>query len=45
MAEEETDIAWKSLIYQVPRGPGATPDNLERWGVRVDPKLGLEGCG
>ena len=23
----------------------ATPDNLQRWGVRVDPKCGLEGCG
>ena len=22
----------------------ATPDNLQRWGVRVDPKCGLEGC-
>ena len=22
----------------------ATPDNLQRWGVRVDPKCALEGC-
>ena len=56
MAEEEMDIAWKSLIYQVPRGAmgwavrackqtRATPDNLQSWGVRVDPKCALEGCG
>ena len=23
----------------------ATPDNLRRWGVRVDPKCAMEGCG
>ena len=33
MTEKETDISWKSLIYQVPRG--AAPDNLERGGVKV----------
>ena len=56
MAEEKTDISWKSLIYRVPRGVMgwavractqtlATPDNLQRWGVRVDPKCAVEGCG
>ena len=56
MAEEKADISWQSLIYRVPRGVMgwairactqtlATPDNLQRWGVRVDPKCSLEGCG
>ena len=56
MAEEKTNIAWQALIYQVPRGVMgwavractqtlATPDNLRRWGVRVDPKCAMEGCG
>ena len=56
MAEESTNMSWKSLIYKVPRGVMgwairactqtlATPDNLQRWGVRVDPKCVLEGCG
>ena len=55
MAEEKADISWQSLIYRVPRGVMAwavractqtlaTPDNLQRWGVRLDPKCGLEGC-
>ena len=55
MAEEKTDISWQSLIYRVPRGVMAwavractqtlaTPDNLQRWGVRVDPKCALVGC-
>ena len=55
MAEEESDISWRSLIYQVPRGvmgwavractqTFATPDNLQRWGVSVDPQCALEGC-
>ena len=56
MNEEKMDITWQSLIYQVPRGVMgwavractqtlATPDNLRRWGVRVDPKCMMEGCG
>ena len=56
MAEEKADISWQSLIYRVPRGVMgwavractqtlATPDNLQRWGVRVDPKCALDGCG
>ena len=55
MAEEKADISWQSLIYRVPRGAMgwavractqtlATPDNLQRWGVRVDPKCVIEGC-
>ena len=47
LAEEEKDVAWKSIIYQVPRGVMAfslraatnslaTPDNLARWGRVVD---------
>ena len=56
LAEEKADITWQSLIYRVPRGVMAwairactqtlaTPDNLQRWGVRVDPKCAVEGCG
>jgi hypothetical protein len=56
MAEEKAIISWKSLIYRPPRGVMgwavractqtlATPDNLQRWGVRVDPKCAIEGCG
>ena len=56
MAQEEMDMAWRSLIYRVPRGVMAwavractqtlaTPDNLQRWGVRVDPKCAIDGCG
>ena len=56
LAEEKTNITWQALIYQVPRGVMgwavsactqtlATPDNLRRWGVMVDPKCAVEGCG
>ena len=50
LAEEQNDVDWKSLIYQVPRGVMAfaarvttnslaTPDNLARWG-----KIGNTQC-
>ena len=52
LAEEENDVDWKSLIFQVPRGVMAfaarlctnslaTPDNLARWGKIVDSKCKL----
>ena len=52
LAEEEKDVAWKSIIYQVPRGVMAfslraatnslaTPDNLARWGRVVDNRCNL----
>ena len=52
LAEEEKDVAWKSIIYQVPRGVMAfslraatnslaTPDNLARWGRVVDKSCNL----
>ena len=55
MAEEKADMSWKFLIYRLPRGVMGwavractetltTPDNLQRWGVRVDPQCALEGC-
>ena len=56
VAKEEANISNISLIYQVPRGVMgwaaractqtlATPDNLRRWGVKVEPKCCPEGCG
>ena len=55
MAQEKEDISWQSVIYRVPRGVMAwavragtqslaTPDNLARWGVKVDVKCLMEGC-
>ena len=55
LAKEEKDIAWKATIFQVPRGVMAwavrastntlaTPDNLARWGRRVETKCNMEGC-
>ena len=55
LEEEEQDIPWRALIYRVPRGvlawavrastnTLATPDNLSRWGKRVETKCALEGC-
>ena len=52
LAEEENDVDWKSLIFQVPRGVMAfaarlctnslaTPDNLARWGKIVDSRCKL----
>ena len=52
LAQEKEDISWQALIYRVPRGvlawavragtdSLATPDNLARWGVRVDTTSGL----
>ena len=48
MAEEESDICGRFLIYQVPRGVMGwavraytptlvTTENLQRWGLWVDP--------
>ena len=53
LAQEKEDVSWQSLIHQVPRGvlawavragtnSLATPDNLARWGVRVDPGAGFK---
>ena len=55
LEEEEEDIPWKTLLYKAPKGvlawstractnTLATPDNLSRWGRRVDKKCALEGC-
>ena len=55
LAKEEKDISWKATIFQVPRGVMAwavrastntlaTPDNLARWGRRVETKCNMEGC-
>ena len=49
LAQEKEDISWQALIHKVPRDilawavragttTLATPDNLARWGVRVDSK-------
>ena len=54
LAEEEENVTWKSLVYNVPKGilPFAlkactntlnTPDNLKRWGKRKFAKCAL--CG
>ena len=56
LAEEKEDISWQALIHRVPRGilawavragtnTLATPDNLARWGVRVDSKCRIQDCG
>mgnify|MGYP007025700188 CR=1 FL=1 len=56
LAQEKEDISWQGLIYKVPRGVMAwavragtntlaTPDNLARWGVRVDTKCVIDNCG
>ena len=56
LAEEKEDISWQALIHQVPRGvlawtvrvgtnSLATPDNLARWGVRVDTRCRVQDCG
>ena len=55
LAQEKEDISWQALIHRVPRGvlswavrPGtnslATPDNLARWGVKVDQKCKIGDC-
>ena len=49
LAQGKEDISWQALIHKVPRGvlawaaragtnSLATPDNLARWGVKVDQK-------
>ena len=56
LAQEKEDISWQALIHKVPRGvlawavragtnSLATPDNLARWGVRVDTKCRVQDCG
>ena len=56
LAEEKEDISWQALIHQVSRGvlawdvragtnSLATPDNLARWGVRVDTNCRVQDCG
>lgn len=56
LAEEKEDISCQALIHQVPRGvlawavragtnTLATPDNLARWGVRVDTRCKVQDCG
>ena len=55
LAEEEGDIPWKATIFSVPKGVMAfavractntlaTPDNLARWGRRIDKACHMEGC-
>ena len=55
LAQEKQDISWQSVIFRVPRGVMAwavragtqslaTPDNLARWGVKVEDKCPMEGC-
>ena len=55
LAEEKEDISWQALIHKVPRGvlgwavragtnSLATPDNLARWGVKVDQKCRVADC-
>ena len=56
LAQEKQDIAWQSTIYRIPwevmsfssracTKTLTTPDNLRRWGHKVDPKCNLQECG